>query len=213
VKKSSKPVGKFFVLPIKNFSPRQNRYLAAIDEISEDEHLDTIPIALPSRNLKHITVLTDKEPYSLHETDSNRIVKSSASDVENGEGNPLKGDEETPGDFPQSHTLYKGKMSSFYNKENGISRFKKFQLPDESIVQTPVLSHKSARGIVAMRSSKQPGGGSKHTIDIHNESKLTNIDKMKLEDSTRGIFNLGSGIKFLEYNQKDRGQDRGQTRI
>jgi hypothetical protein len=133
--------------------------------------------------------------------------------MKNGEGNPLNGDEEAPGDFPQSYTLDKRKMSSFYNKENASSRFKKFKLPDEFIVQTPVLSHKSGRGIVAMRSSKQPGGGSKHTIDIHNESKLTNIDRMKFEDSTIGIFNSGSGINFLEYYQKDKGQGREHPRI
>lgn len=146
-----------------------------------------------------MSVLTGKEPYSFH--------------MGKGEGNPLKGDEDTPGVFPQSSTLDKRKMSTLYNKENASSRFKKFKLPDEFIVQTPVLSHKNGRGIMAMRSTKQPGGGSKHTIDINNESKLTNIDRMKLEDSTIGIFNSDSRINFLEYDQKDKGQGREHPRI
>jgi hypothetical protein len=133
--------------------------------------------------------------------------------MKNGVRNPLNGDEKAPGDFPQSFTLEKRKMSSVYNKENASSRFKKFKLPDELIVQTPVLSHKSGRAIMAMRSSKQPGSGSKHSIDIHNESKLTNIDRTKLEDSIIGIFNSGSEINFLEYDQKDKGQGREHPRI
>jgi hypothetical protein len=143
--------------------------------------------------MRGITVMTGKEPYTLQVIDSERDLKSSVLDQENSQASPLRGDEETL----QLHAIEKGKMSSINDKENGSKRSKKFQLPDEFIVKGPSVSHKSARGIVAMRGSKQPGGGSKQTIDINNESSLTGVGRMKLEDSTRGIFLYWFGYKFF----------------